>query len=200
MTDWGAHHNDIALWGMGFERSGPVTIEGRRLVEPIAGGYTAPSEYQVDYTYQNGVTHRCQSTTSNGPDGSARGTPREGEMPHGVKFIGSDGWIFVTRGKIEASREELLKEPLTQKTVDLYVSNNHMGNFFDCIRSRKPPICDAEIGHRSVSVCHLGNIAMQLDRKLQWNPQTEQFHDDPEANAFVARVQRKPFSYEMIAG
>ena len=84
--------------------------------------------------------------------------------------------------------------------MELYVSNNHMGNFFDCIRSRKPPICDAEIGHRSVSVCHLGNIAMRLGRKLQWNPQTEQFRDDPEANAFVARVQRKPFSYEMIGG
>ncbi|MEO8350502.1 MAG: Gfo/Idh/MocA family oxidoreductase, partial [Chthoniobacteraceae bacterium] len=199
MTDWGAHHNDIALWGIGLERSGPVSIEGRRLVEPIAGGYDAPAEYQVDYVYENGVTQRCQSTAGNGPDGSVLGTPREGEIPHGVKFIGSDGWIFVTRGKIEASRPELLSEPLTDKKVELYVSNNHMKNFFDCIQSRKDPICDAEIGHRSVSVCHLGVLAIRLGRKLQWDPKAEQFRDDAEANNCVARTQREPFTYQMLS-
>ncbi len=199
MTDWGAHHNDIALWGLGLERSGPVSIEGRRLVEPIAGGYDAPAEYQVNYVYENGVTQRCQSTTNNRPDGSVRGTPRGDEIPHGVKFIGSDGWIFVTRGKIEASRPELLSEPLTNKTVELYVSNNHMQNFFDCLRSRKAPICDAEIGHRSVSVCHLGVLSIRLGRKLQWDPQAEQFRDDAEANGYVSRTQRDPFSYQFVS-
>ena len=198
MTDWGAHHNDIALWGLGMERSGPTTIEGRQLIEAIAGGYTAASAYQVNYTYPNGVTHRCQSTSGNAPDGSVRGTPQEGELPHGVKFIGGEGWLFVTRGKIEASNPDILSEPLTKKKVDLYVSKNHMGNFFDCIRSRKAPICDAEIGHRSVSVCHLGVIAIRLGRKLKWNPGTERFLGDKEANSFVAREQRKPFTYEML--
>ena len=198
MTDWGAHHHDIALWGIGLERSGPVTIEGRRLIEEIPGGFDAPSQYQVDYTYANGVTQTTMSTMRNRFDGSVA-QETSAELPlHGVKFEGSDGWIFVTRGKIEASRKEILDEPLTKKTVELRVSNHHMGDFFECLRSRNAPICDAEIGHRSVSVCHLGVLAIRLGRKLQWNPEQEQFVDDKEANAHVAREQRQPFTYQMI--
>src|SRR5262249_18562399 len=115
MTDWGAHHNDIALWGMGLDRSGPVTVEGRALVESVPGGDTAASEYEVNYTYANGVTHRCASTTINGPAGQVQRQPQPGELPNGVKFEGTDGWIFVTRGRIEASRPEILSEPLTSK-------------------------------------------------------------------------------------
>jgi len=136
MTDWGAHHNDIALWGLGLERSGPVTVEGKALVEMIPGGFTASAEYRVEYSYANGVTLTCQSTSGNGPDGSVRGTPKPGELPHGVRFEGTGGWIFVTRGKIEASRAELLAEPLAPGALRLYVSDNHMGNFFDSIRRR----------------------------------------------------------------
>jgi myo-inositol 2-dehydrogenase / D-chiro-inositol 1-dehydrogenase len=198
MTDWGAHHNDIALWGMGLDRSGPVAIEGRPLVEPIPGGYTAASQYEVTYTYANGVTHRCASTTLNGPTGSVQKEPKPGDPPHGVTFEGTEGKIFVTRGKIEASRPEILSEPLTSKKVELYVSTNHMGNFFDCVRSRRPPICDAEIGHRSVSVCHLGVIAIRLGRKLTWDPDKEKFVNDKEADGYVARPQRKPWTYEMV--
>lgn len=98
----------------------------------------------------------------------------------------------------EASRQELLDEPLTTKTVELYVSNDHMGSFFDCIRSRKVPICEAEIAHRSVSVCHLGVVAARLGRKLKCNPELEQFVDDKEADSYIAREQRKPFTYDSI--
>ena len=115
-----------------------------------------------------------------------------------VDGVLTDGKIFVTRGKIEASRPEILSEPLTSKKVELYVSTNHMGNFFDCVRSRKPPICDAEIGHRSVSVCHLGVIAIRLGRKLTWDPQKERFVNDEEADGYLARPQRKPWTYEMV--
>ena len=198
MTDWGAHHNDIALWGMGLDHSGPTRIEGKPLIDMIPGGYTAASEYRIQYTYANGVTQTCQSASENGPDGSKRGESKPGEMPHGVRFEGTEGWIFVTRGKIEASRKELIEEPLTSKKVELYVSNNHMGNFFDCIRSRKAPICDAEIGHRSVSVCHLGVIALRLGRKLNWDPKKEEFVKDKEANAFVARKMRNGFDYSYV--
>ena len=198
MTDWGAHHNDIALWGMGLDYSGPTSIEGKPLIEMIPGGYTAASEYRIEYTYANGVTHTCQSASENGPDGSKRGESKPGEMPHGVRFEGTDGWIFVTRGKIEASRKELIDEPLPSKKVELYVSNNHMGNFFDCIRSRKAPICDAETGHRSVSVCHLGVIALRLGRRLNWDPRKEEFVNDKEANGFVARKMRKGFDYSYV--
>ena len=198
MTDWGAHHNDIALWGIGLERSGPVSIEGRSLIEMIPGGYSAAQQYEVNYTYANGVTHTCRSTMKNRWDGSV--APDAGkDMPdHGVRFEGSDGWIFVTRGKIEASKPELLSEPLGKRKVSLYTSDHHMKNFFDCVRSREQPICEAEIGHRSVSVCHLGVIAIRLGRKLRWNPKREAFVDDKEANSFVAREQRKPYSYDTI--
>src|SRR6185295_4095179 len=101
-----------------------------------------------------------------------------GAVLHGVKFEGSEGWIYVTRGKLEASQPEFLK-PFKSK-VDVYVSNDHMGNFFDCIRTRKPPICEAEIGHRSVSLCHLGVIALRLGRKLKWDAAKESFVDDKE--------------------
>jgi Oxidoreductase family, C-terminal alpha/beta domain len=115
-----------------------------------------------------------------------------------VKFEGKEGWIYVTRGKIEASRPELLKElPGDSKKIALYESNDHMGNFFECMRSRKPPICDAETGHRSVSVCHLGVIAIRLGRKLTWDPEKERFVDDKEADGYLAREMRKPWTYEM---
>jgi myo-inositol 2-dehydrogenase / D-chiro-inositol 1-dehydrogenase len=198
MTDWGAHHNDIALWAMGLDRSGPLTIEGKPPPKPIDGGYTAPSEYEVEYTYANGVRQRCISTTVNTIFGGQARPPKQGELPHSVRFEGPEGWIYVTRGKLEASQPELIKEPLKSKKVELYVSNDHMGNFFDCIRTRKAPICEAEIGHRSVSVCHLGVIATRLGRKLKWDPEKEQFVDDQDANGFLAREMRKPWNYDMI--
>jgi hypothetical protein len=131
-------------------------------------------------------------------DGSQARRPTDGELPHGVKFEGPDGWIFVTRGKLEASRPELLSKPLGSDAVRLPVSNNHMANFFDCVKTRKPPICEAEIGHRSASVCHLGVIAIRLGRKLRWDPANELFIDDAEANGYVAREMRKPWNYDAI--
>jgi predicted dehydrogenase len=198
LTDWGAHHNDIALWAMGLDRSGPTTVKGKALSTPVAGGYSAPSEYEVVYTYANGVRHRCVSTTANTIFGSAARVPKPGELLHGVKFAGPEGWIYVTRGKLEASRSELIKEPLKAKKFDLYVSNDHMGNFFDCIRTRKPPICEAEVGHRSVSLCHLGVLAIRLGRKLHWDPVKEEFVRDKEADGYLRREMRKPWTYEMI--
>jgi predicted dehydrogenase len=199
MTDWGAHHNDIALWGMGLDRSGPQTIEGKQLIDMIPGGYTAASQYEVIYTYANGVRHTCRSSSDTPYGGPPPGARPAGELPHGVKFIGPEGWIFVTRGKIEASKPELLAEPLAGNAHRLYASDNHMGNFFDCVRSRKQPICEPEIGHRSVSVCHLGVISIRLKRKLNWDPQKEAFIDDAEAQSFVARPMRAPFDYQFVS-
>ena len=119
-------------------------------------------------------------------------------MHHGVKFIGSDGWIFVTRGKIEASKPEILNDRFGEKDVRLPVSNDHMGNFFECVKSRKPPICEAEIGHRSASLCHLGGIAIRLGRKLTWDPAKELFVGDKQADGYLRREMRKPWNYEMI--
>lgn len=185
MTDWGAHHNDIAQWGNGTERSGPVEVEGKSLVDLIPGGYTTASQYHVEYTYANGVKLICKSEA---PDNT----------PNGVRFEGSEGWIFVDRGKITASRPELLSDPLPSNAVRLYHSDNHMGNFFECIRTRKPPICEAEIGHRSVSVCHLGVLSIRLGRKLKWDPAREKFVGDSEANRWLSRPMRAPWSYRAV--
>jgi myo-inositol 2-dehydrogenase / D-chiro-inositol 1-dehydrogenase len=195
ITDWGAHHNDIALWGSGHDRSGPVSVEGKALVEMIPGGFTAASEYELLFTYADGLTHSCKSTKDDAWNGAV--VNKEGQH-HGVKFEGANGWIWVTRGKIEASEPELLTTPLPSDAERVYVSNDHMGNFFECVRSRKQPICEPEIGHRSASLCHLGAIAVRLGRKLKWNPNEERFVDDKEANGFLAREMRKPWSYDNV--
>jgi len=195
MTDWGAHHNDIVLWALGQDRSGPVSIEGRQLIDMIPGGYTAASEYEVTYTYANGVVHTCRSTRASAWNGAV--ADKNGQQ-HGIKFIGSDGWIWVTRGVINASNRELLTQKLPSDAKRVYVSNDHVGNFIDCVKKRKEPICPAEIGHRSASLCHLGVIAIRLGRKLNWDPQKEQFVGDSEANGYVSREMRKPYDYTMI--
>lgn len=198
MTDWGAHHNDIAQWANGTERSGPISAEGKVLTPPIPGGFTAIGRYEVQFAYANGVTQTCKSVARENFYGQPTGeTPIPSEQ-NGVRLEGTDGWIFVTRGKIEASDPALLKQELPADAERLYASNNHMGNFFDCIRTRKPAICEPEIGHRSVSVCHLGALSLRLGRKLNWNPEKEEFVGDAEANGFVNREMRKPWSYDAV--
>ena len=197
ITDWGAHHNDIALWGMGLDRSGPTSVEGKALVQPIPGGYTAIPEYEVKYTYANGVEHTCRSTTADTIFGSEKRKTEPGERRNGVVFEGDDGWIYIRRGVLEASSPAILNDPLPANAKRLYVSNDHMGNFFECVRTRKAPICEAEIGHRSVSVCHLGAISKRLGRKLTWDPQKEQFTGDDEANKMVSRPMRRPWNYDL---
>ncbi len=200
LTDWGAHHNDIALWGMGLEHSGPVTAQAVPLLAPIPGGFSFPSLYRVEYTYANGVTHTCQTVVTEGPGGNVLTEPiLPGELPNGVKFLGTQGWIFVSRLKIEASDPGILQEPLTKRKVILPVSDNHMQNFFDCVRSRKDPVAPVEIGHRSVSVCHLGAISLRLGRTLRWDPVRERFPTDAEANGWVSRAQRAPYDYAHVA-
>lgn len=180
-----------------LERSGPVSIEAKPLVEMIPDGFSALSEYAVNYSYANGVTHSCHSTAANEWNGAV--SDPKGQQ-HGVKFEGTDGWIWVTRGSIEASNPESLTTPLAADSIRLYESNDHMGNFFDCIRTRKAPICEAEIGHRSASLCHLGVLSLRLGRKLQWNPETEQFVGDDDANRWLRRELRKPWSYDAVCG
>jgi len=195
MTDWGAHHNDIVLWALDMDRSGPVSIEGKQLVEMIPGGYTAASEYEVTYTYANGIVHTCKSTTASEWHG---GVKDPNGQQHGIRFHGTEGWIWVTRGRIRACDRQILSEKLPEDSKQVYLSNNHMENFIDCVKSRKAPICPAETGHRSASLCHLGVIAIRLGRKLEWDPVKEQFIGDAEANSYLTRQMRKPYDYDMI--
>ena len=197
MTDWGAHHNDIAQWGNGTERSGPTEISGKSLVEMVPGGFTAASRYRIDCKYASGVTMAIvdeSTVTELNVVGEGKKTP------NGIQFVGSNGWIFVARGAIKASDEELLQKPLPEGAIKLYNSGNHMGNFIDSMRSRKDPICDVEIGHRSISVAHLGVISVRMNQPVKWNPEKEIFvgSNSKEANQWLTREQRKPYDDSFI--
>jgi predicted dehydrogenase len=192
MTDWGAHHNDIALWALGLP--GPVSIEAEALSQPIPGGYTAISEYHVKFTYATGVVHHVRTTRADNIYGAV--DDPQGQR-NGVRFEGSDGWIWVNRGNLRASDNSLLTTPLSEGAIRLYNSEDHMGNFFECVRSRQRPIADVEVGHRAASVCHLGAIALRTGLGFQWDPQAEKVIGEhaAEGNAYVAREMRKPYDY-----
>jgi predicted dehydrogenase len=196
MTDWGAHHNDIARWAV--DLPGPVSVEGEALTQPIPGGYTAISDYVINYTWANGVLHTVRTTHDDSIYGAV---VNEKGQRNGLKFEGSNGWIWVNRAEIDASDEALLSTPLPAGAQRLEVSNDHMGNFFSCVRSRKVPVAGVEVGHRSASLCHMGTIALRLGLKLHWDPAREKFTGDgaKEANQWLARTMRKPFDYS-IAG
>src|SRR5690606_20627120 len=117
------------------------------------------------------------------------------DIPSGTTFIGEKGRIEVNRGKLVSTPEEIIKQPLTDGDVHLYESKSHHGNFLDCVKTRKLPICDVEIGHRSATVCHLANIACRLGRKIYWDPAKEDIKgDDQEARAMLSRTYRDPWT------
>lgn len=184
MTDWGAHHNDIAQWALGTDGSGPVAVDGTNAKFADAGPHTVPQHFEVHYRYASGVELICR--TDNFKD-------EHGEFGNGVKFTGENGWIFVSRSEIKASDPEILKVQLGASDVRLYKSDHHHDNWLDCIVSRERCICDVEIGHRSVSICHMGNISMKLGRALKWDPAEEQFLGDGVANAMLGRAMRAPW-------
>jgi myo-inositol 2-dehydrogenase/D-chiro-inositol 1-dehydrogenase len=178
ITGWGAHHNDIAQWGMGTEYTGPVEIEGQAEF-PRDGLWDVHGDFRIDYTYANGVKVICADNKKN---------------KQGVVFEGSEGWVYVRRGFIDAQPKSLLTSTIGPDEIHLYKSNNHKANWLECIKSRAETIAPAEIGHRSCTVCLLGDIAMRLGRKLRWNPDKEQFVGDDEANKMLWRPMRSPWT------
>jgi len=196
MTDWGAHHNDIAYWAVGL--IAPTKVESKHLSEPIPGGYNAFADYQVDYTYANGVGLQINTTKDDSIYGEKLNP--EGQR-NGIRFEGTDGWIWVNRDEIKASDPELLRAPIPENGVHLYQSNNHMKNFFDCVRSRALPICDVETGHRSAAMCHLGAISLRTGHSLTWDSTAEKFTGEhaAEANRYLAREMRKPYDYSFVS-
>jgi len=192
VTDWGAHHNDIARWAIGHD--GPSAIEARVITPPIPNGYTTPAEFEATLSWANGVTQIVKTTPDDNPFG---GIIKKDGQRNGVKFTGTDGWIWVNRGDLSASKEEIIETPLPDNAVRLEGSNDHMGNFFECVRTRKNPIAPVEAGHRSASVGHLIVIALRLGRKFQWDAARELFIGDgaKEANAHLAREMRQPYDY-----
>jgi predicted dehydrogenase len=177
MTDWGAHHFDIAQWGLGMDDSGPVEITPPE--DPKA-------QRGVKYLYANGVT------VTHGDE------YEPGKRFRGVAFIGTNGKLFVDRGYKESQPEEILKQPLGDKDVQLYKSPGHQRDWLNCVRSRKRPICDVEVGARSVTVCHLGNLAYWNHRKLHWDPKEWHFVNDLEANKWLDRERREPYQLPQV--
>lgn len=176
MTNWGAHHLDIAQWGLGMDESGPVSIEGKAKFN-AQKLFEVPEWCEVNYEYANGIKLIC-------------GQSQKG----GTTFEGTDGTIHVSRDVLEVKPEKLGDEPLTASDVHLYESKDHHGNWLDCIHSRKLPICDVAIGHRSASVCHLGNIAIRSGKKIKWDPVKEQIVGDDEVAKMTSRHYRAPWS------
>ncbi len=196
MTDWGAHHNDIAYWAVGL--IAPRDVIARPLSEPVPGGYTAFADYEVHYRYDNGVELNIQTTRDDNIYGEK--TTKQGQH-NGIRFEGTNGWIWVSRHEIIASDPELLAAPLPDDAERLYHSDSHMGNFVECMRTRELPICDVEVGHRSANMCHLGAISMRTGLKLTWDYEQERFVGDgaAEANKFLSREMRKPYDYSFVS-
>lgn len=178
LTDWAGHHIDIAHWGLDLERTGPVEIEGRG-VYPTDGIYNVPMEYKITCKYANGTVMTVADNK---------------QIPEGTKWYGEAGkWIYVNRGKLEANPPSVLKEVIGPNEIKLYESRDHRQNFLDCVKSRKETIAPAEVGHRSISVGLLGEIAMLTERKLRWDPEKEVFLDDEQANRMLSRPMRGPW-------
>jgi len=177
ITGWGSHHLDIAHWGMGTEYTGPVEIEGKAEF-PRDGLWDVHGDFEIHYTYANGAKMIVAD---------------EKKVKGGVRFEGDKGWVWVTRGAIDAEPKSLLQETVGPSEVKLYVSNNHKGNFYDCVKSRAETIAPVEVGHRSCSACLLGDIAMRTGRKLRWDPDKERFLGDDAANRMLSKPMRSPW-------
>lgn len=200
MTDWGAHHIDIAQWCLGMDGSGPskIVCESMTEVYDKGDGYDWPQDFRVKLSYSNGATVFVMSKGGSSAEGlfNAKGDAKKvGPDDNGVLIRGETGTVFVSRGGAWASKKEFLTEPLKLETP-LYdkMETNHFGNFLDCLYSRKDPICSAAIGGGSVIVCHLGVIALQLGvgKELTWDPITHKFSgaNADAANAKIGRARR----------
>lgn len=175
VTNWGAHYLDIAQWGLGMDDSGPVEITGHGEF-PSSGLFTTATKVDFRCTYADGVELTCMTGGQ------------------GIRFEGSDGWIFVNRRRLQAEPASLLQERIGPDEIHLYESRDHKQNFLDCVRSRKKPVADVEIGHRSATICHLGNIAMLRGGRFKWDPVHEKFTGDEAANRMRSRPMRSPWT------
>jgi predicted dehydrogenase len=196
ITGWGAHHVDTAHWGMNTEYTGPVEVWGTAEF-PTHGLWDVHGKFLTHAIYADGVTMDIS-----------------GDFPNGIKFYGTEGWIFVTRdemvtptdpgGKaavapkpLVANDPKILDSVIGPDEVHLYQSDDQHGNWLECIKSRKAPIAPAEIGHRACSTCLIHHIAMKTKRRLYWDPVKEHFKNDDDANCMLSRPQRAPYMMDV---
>jgi len=197
ITGWGQHHYDSASWGMDTEFTGPISVEALAQF-PKSGLWNVHGDFMVKQEYENGIT----VFTSGG-------------YTNGIRYEGTDGWIFVSRGSyvasasdpvdkaksskaLDASDPAILKSEIKENEIHLYKSDEQHGNWLDCIQSRKQPVSPVEIGHRACSVCLISHIAMKTSGSLQWDPKTEKFINNDLANSMLSRPQRYPYGTDYI--
>jgi predicted dehydrogenase len=192
ITGWGQHHYDIAAWGMDTEYTGPLSVEA--IAEfPKSGLWNVHGDFMVKAEYANGVS----MYTSGG-------------YPNGIRFEGSEGWIFVSRGNyvasasdpvtaaksskaLDASDPRILNSKIADNEIKLQVSQEHHLNWLEGIQNKTPVLSPVEIAHRICSICLISHIAMKLPGKLKWDPKTERFTNSEKANAMLSRPQRAPY-------
>ncbi|MCK5066914.1 MAG: Gfo/Idh/MocA family oxidoreductase [Bacteroidales bacterium] len=192
ITGWGAHHLDTAHWAMGTEYTGPVEVEAEASF-PTSGMWNVHGDFMVHAKYANGVSVEVS-----------------GAFPNGVKFYGTEGWIFVSRGNVsvtssdptqpgaelkalDASDPKILESKIGPEEIHLYKAPEQHLDWLNAIQSRKDPVAPAEVGHRSCSACLVSHIAMKVDGKLHWDPVRERFIDNDRANSVLSRPQRFPY-------
>jgi len=197
ITGWGQHHFDSAAWGMDTELTGPVSVEAVAQF-PKSGLWDVHGDFMAKAEFKNGIT----MLTSGG-------------YPNGIRYEGTEGWIFVTRGEyraspsdpvppgqsskaLEASDPRILTSSIGPGEIRLYESREHHENWLDCIRTRQEPVSPVEQGHRACTVCLITHIAMKLERKLAWDPEKERFLNDDEANSMLSRPQRAPYGTNYV--
>lgn len=197
ITGWGQHHYDSAAWGMNTELSGPISVEA--LAEfPKSGFWNVHGDFFVKHEYDNDIT-----------------VYTSGGYTNGIKYIGEDGWIFVSRGSYTASASDPVAKEKSSKALNasdpkilesvigpnethLYKIDDQHENWLDCIKTRKQPISTIQKGHKACVTCLISDIAMQFDRKLEWDNEKEMFVKDREANALLRRAQRKPYGTDYV--
>jgi len=191
-TDWGAHMIDLAQWGSDHQHTGPVEVQAEGHFPPEDSVFNTPDTFTASFRYADGVT---MEVTTRGPS---------------IRFVGEDGWIGFRgwRGPLAAHDREIVETPISDDEVKLYRPDTIIArtdgkggehrNFIDCVKSRTPCYAPAEIGHRTITCAHIGNISMRLGgRKLKWNPDEETFEGDDEANAMLSREMRKPWTLDV---
>jgi predicted dehydrogenase len=180
MTNWGAHHIDIGQWGLGMDNSGPTRVWGEATFHDKKW-HEVTETCRLHYEYPDGVEMIVGQ--------------KQSDVPGGTTFIGSDGQIHVNRGQLSGKPEGIIEDTLGPDATRLYVSGNHHENFLDCIKSRKLPICDVEIGHRTATVCHLGNIVARTGgEEIRWDPEKEVLEGSDAAKALYHYKYRAPWS------
>jgi hypothetical protein len=189
---WGIHHVDIAQWGNNTDDTGPLEIEGTGVL-PKDGLCDTPVTWRVEHLYANGVRMIHMDSRHTEKEFPQFITPVLENRGCGILFIGSDGWVIVSRGGLDAQPKSLLQTTFGSNEPRLPVSNNHKRNFLDCVRTRQETICPIDTAVRSDTICHLDDLAIRLGRKLHWDPAREQFVNDAEANRLLTRPLRSPW-------